>query len=236
MKRIVEKLISKIKGTEYKLGDDVTLSDITITLVQRAFMVLRGIICGLFFKKSGKLLFVGKRVKILCKRNISIGNASTIHDNCYINAMSRGGVLIGNKFTLGRGSTIECTGVIKTPGEFLRIGNNVGISQGAFISVRGPVVIGDDTIIGPNCTIIAENHVFNDIETPIRKQGVERKGIEIGKNCWLGANVTVLDGVHIGDGAIVAAGAVVNKNVNPNEIVGGIPAKLIKVRSGVNCI
>lgn len=61
-------------------------------------------------------------------------------------------------------------------------------------------------------------------------QGATRKGIEIGKDCWIGANATILDGVKIGDGCIVAAGAVVNRDVPSYTIVGGVPAKTIKNR------
>ena len=61
-------------------------------------------------------------------------------------------------------------------------------------------------------------------------QGATRKGVEIGKDCWIGANVCILDGVKIGDKCIVAAGAVVNKDVPSNSIVGGVPAKIIKMR------
>ena len=120
--------------------------------------------------------------------------------------------------------------MISDLGEKLIIGNNVGISPRAFITVRGTVRIGDDTIIGPNVTIIPENHNFSQIKVPIRLQGVSRKGVTIKNNVWVGSNVTILDGVTIGEGAVIAAGAVVTKDVQNFEIVGGIPAKRIKTR------
>ena len=64
----------------------------------------------------------------------------------------------------------------------------------------------------------------------IRLQGVKRTGIKIGKNCWIGAKVTILDGVTIGDGCIVAAGAVVNSSFPDNSVIGGVPARLLKQR------
>jgi acetyltransferase-like isoleucine patch superfamily enzyme len=66
---------------------------------------------------------------------------------------------------------------------------------------------------------------------PIRHQGVSRKGIKIGKNCWIGSKVTVLDGVTIGTGSIIAAGSVVTKSFPENSIIGGVPAKLLKTRT-----
>jgi acetyltransferase-like isoleucine patch superfamily enzyme len=60
---------------------------------------------------------------------------------------------------------------------------------------------------------------------------VNRKGIKIGKNCWIGSKVSILDGVQLGNGCIVAAGAVVTKSFPDNSIIGGVPAKLLKTRS-----
>jgi acetyltransferase-like isoleucine patch superfamily enzyme len=61
-----------------------------------------------------------------------------------------------------------------------------------------------------------------------REQGVTRKGIKIGRNCWIGSNVIITDGVNIGDNCVVAAGAVVTKSFPDNSLLGGVPAKLIK--------
>ncbi|PKL22027.1 MAG: acyltransferase [Spirochaetae bacterium HGW-Spirochaetae-4] len=230
MKMQIEKLICKIKGTVYHLDESLTTGQILVLLYERALMAMRGLFLKLRFKKTGKILFIGKRVKIKCGKNIIIGNGSTINDYCYINAMCRNVVVIGKQFSFGRNSTIECTGVISDLGESLTIGDNVGISQGAFISVRGSIKIGNDVIIGPAVTMISENHKSQEKEIIIRDQGTDRQGIIICNNCWIGANVTILDGVRIGTGAIIAAGAVVTKDIKDYEIVGGVPAKVIKIR------
>lgn len=230
MRKLIEKTISKIKGTTYEIDKEISSWQLLLLIIEKMFMSIRGFFIKIFFKHSGKLLFIGSNVKINNKKNIHIGNGCTINSCCYINALCREGVYIGDLFVLGRNSIIECTGVINQLGEKLIIGNNVGISSNAFISVRGTVTIGDDTIIGPKLTIISENHNFNDFNIPIRLQGTNRKGITIGKNCWIGANVTILDGVTIDDGAIIAAGAVVTNNVEKNSIVGGVPAKTIRYR------
>jgi acetyltransferase-like isoleucine patch superfamily enzyme len=72
--------------------------------------------------------------------------------------------------------------------------------------------------------------VADKLDEPIRLQGVTRKGIRIGNNCWIGSKVTILDGVTIGDGCILAAGTVVTKSFPANSIIGGVPAKIIKSR------
>lgn len=231
MRRFIEKKIAGTKGTDYHVDDSITTGQLFKFARNRFWMLLRGFFKKAKFKKTGKRIFVGRRVKIEFGKKITLGSVITINDSCCINGLCRGGVAIGNNFNLGRNSLITCTGVVSELGESLTIGNNVGISPNFVMFVRGSVEIGDDVIIGPNVTIVAENHSFNDLNTPIRLQGVTRKGIKIGNNCWIGAGATILDGVCIGDNSIVAAGAVVNKDVAPNSIVGGVPAKLIKERS-----
>jgi galactoside O-acetyltransferase len=90
----------------------------------------------------------------------------------------------------------------------------------------GDIFIGDDTMIGPNCTLATSIH---PVSPRLRKYKIQRnKQIHIGRNVWLGAGAIILPGVTIGENAVVAAGAVVTKDVAPNTIVGGNPAKFIK--------
>lgn len=230
MKKMVEQIISGIRHTEYHVDDNISSVELIGVLWDRFFMAFRGTFRKLGMKRSGKILFLGKRVSFRGKKNIEVGNGVTIQDNCMINAVCKGGVKIGNTCTIGKNAIIDCTGVLEELGESLMIGDNVGISPNFTVFVRGNVVIGNDTIIGPGVTIVAENHVADSLELPIRKQGTKRKGVTIGDDCWIGAGVTILDGVTIGDKAIVAAGAVVNKNVESGMIVGGVPAKIIRKR------
>ena len=230
MRRLIEKAICGTKGTDYHVDDNMKTRQLFSFAVGRFWMLFRGFFKKGKFQRVGKKFFVGKRVSIKYGKKIKIGKVATINDNCYINALCKDGVTIGDYFNLGRNSIIDCTGVISELGESLIIGNNVGISPNFVIFVRGKVEVGNDVIIGPNVTIISENHSFEKTDIPIRLQGVSRIGVRIGNNCWIGANVTILDGVEIGDNSIIAAAAVVNKNVEPNSIVGGVPAKLIRTR------
>ena len=92
------------------------------------------------------------------------------------------------------------------------------------------VNLGNNCLIGPNVVLAGENHVFDNKFTIIQSQGICSIGIVIKDNVWIGANATILDGVTIGKGSVIAAGAVVNKNVAPYSVVGGVPAKLLKKR------
>ena len=228
--RLINKVITKIKKEPYKIDDEIKYSTLLTIVRDKAFMVLRGIRHKILLKESKGVLFIGKKVKIREHKKIRIKGSATIEDGCFINALSKGGITIGNNFSLGRNSIIECTGVIRELGEELIIGDNVGIAANAFIAMRGKVTIGDNTIFGPGVSIHAENHNFSYLNTLIRKQGATRKGVTIGNDCWIGSKAVILDGVNIGNHVIVAAGAVVTKNVPDYAIVGGVPARIIKLR------
>ena len=230
--KLINKVITKIKKEPYEIDEAITLGTMFGIIFERGMMVLRGIVRKPFFKKSKGILFIGKRVKIKNKKKISFNGSATIEDGCFIEALSKSGMKVGNNFSLGKNSIIECTGVIRELGEELIIGDNVGIAANAFIAMRGKVEIGSNTIFGPNVSIHAENHNFSDIDKPIKLQGATRKGVKIGEDCWVGSKAVILDGVTIGSHSIIAAGAVVTKDVPEYSIVGGVPAKVIKSRKG----
>ncbi|MFT6338188.1 MAG: acetyltransferase-like isoleucine patch superfamily enzyme, partial [Halioglobus sp.] len=102
----------------------------------------------------------------------------------------------------------------------------------AYLGGGGTLEIGNDCIVGQYFSCHPENHNYSIIEVPIRMQGVTHQGIKIGNNCWIGSKATVLDGVEIGAGCIIAAGAVVTKSFPSNSIIAGVPAKMIKRRNG----
>ena len=109
-------------------------------------------------------------------------------------------------------------------GKHINIGKNVFINFDCTFLALGGITIEDDVLIGPKVSLITENHPLN----PEDRKGLIAKPILIKKNAWIGANVTILPGVTVGENAVIAAGAVVSKDVPDNTVVGGIPAKFIK--------
>lgn len=109
-------------------------------------------------------------------------------------------------------------------GQFISIGKNVFINHACSFLDLGGITIEDHVLIGPKVNLITENHPIN----PSERQNLLLKPIHIKRNAWIGAGATILPGVTIGENAVVAAGAVVSKDVADNTIVGGVPAKLIK--------
>ena len=230
IKNLVNRMIKKMGRVNYKIDSALRNVDILIELKIRFFQALRGTLIRPFLKKSKGVIFLGKQVKLRSKARINIGKSVTIGDYVEINALSKNGVSIGNNVSILKNTIIECTGVIRNIGEGLVIGDNVGIAQNCFIQVRGRVFIGDNVIFGPNVSIFSENHNFNNPDLPVSVQGETRKGVTIEEGVWIGTRATILDGVMIGKNSIIAAGRIVNRDVPPYSIVGGIPAKVIKYR------
>lgn len=109
-------------------------------------------------------------------------------------------------------------------GKNLHIAPRVFINAGCQFQDQGGIWIGEGCLIGPQVVFATLNHGF----APDDRQSLYHKPIHLGHNVWIGAHVTILQGVTIGDNAVVAAGAVVTKDVEANTIVGGVPAKFIK--------
>jgi len=112
-----------------------------------------------------------------------------------------------------------------TGGSNTRIGQRVFINQNCTIYDLGGIDIGDDVMIGPNVSLITSGHPLDPAE---RRSGVTASPIAIGRNVWIAANVTVIGGVTVGENSVIAAGAVVTRDVPPNTLAGGNPAKVIR--------
>lgn len=112
-------------------------------------------------------------------------------------------------------------------GKNIHVGKNVFINMGCKFQDQGGIYIGDGALIGHNVVLATLNHAMS----PKDRSSLIPAPIRIGKNVWIGSNSTVLPGVTIGDGAIVAAGAVVTRDVPENTVVGGVPAHIIRTIS-----
>ena len=110
-------------------------------------------------------------------------------------------------------------------GPGVSFGRDCFLNFGCTLLALGGITIGDGAFIGPHCVLATEYHP----EDPVHRHELLTKPIAIGRNAWLGANVTVLAGVTVGDNAIVAASSVVTKDVPPDTVVAGVPAKVVRM-------
>jgi len=231
LNRMFSRLVSKLKKREYLIDETIQGTELIGIVWERFCMLIRGLFKKCFFRNAGRVFFCGRHCVLKSKGKISVGSGVTIHQGCRINALSKQGIRMGDNVNIGPECILECSGVITELGEGIVIEDNVGISARTFIGARADVFIGHDTIIGPYCSIHAENHIFSDPDTPIRMQPCSRKGVHIGPDCWIGAKATILDGVTIGQGCVIAAGAVVTKSLPDYAVAAGVPARIIKYRN-----
>ena len=149
---------------------------------------------------DGRCSFGSKRIRQLCGK--------LILDHC------------GKNVNIERGAQFSSA---------VSLGDNSGIGVNAVISSH--VTIGNDVMMGPDCMIFTANHSMERNGIPMCRQGhYGCDPVVIGNDVWIGARVIILPGVHVGDGAVIGAGSVVTKDVAPYSIVGGNPAKLIRMR------
>ena len=130
------------------------------------------------------------------------------------------------KFSLGDYSVVESYSCINNAVGDVIIGDHTRV--GLHNTVIGPVTIGNHVNLAQGITVTALNHNFTDHHLRIDEQGVSTTPVTIGHDIWIGANAVILPGVTIGDHSVVAAGAVVTKDVPPHTLVAGVPAKIIK--------
>jgi len=129
-------------------------------------------------------------------------------------------------FRLGRHSVIESYCCINNAVGDITIGHHTRI--GIHNTIIGPVSIGSHVNLAQGIVVTALNHQFLDASKRIDQQGITTRAVVIGDDVWIGANAVVLPGVTVGSHSVVAAGAVVTKDVPPHTVVGGVPAKVIK--------
>lgn len=168
---------------------------------------------------------IAPAVELLGTQTIYLGSGVKIWQRVTLNAWTAGSVIrLGDDAVLDRGIYLQSLG-----GE-ISIGKNTYV--GPYVCMAGPgdVKIGDNCLIASHTALYANNHNFDDPDTPINQQSLSSKGISIGNDCWLGSGVKVMDGISIGDGCVVGAGAVVTKDLAPYSIAVGVPAKVTGTR------
>jgi acetyltransferase-like isoleucine patch superfamily enzyme len=186
----------------------------------------------IFFKKSGGLVLVGQNASIRYAHYLTAGKDLIIEDGAEVNCLSKQGIVLGNRVTIGKNAIIRPSNIYGGAiGEGLIVGDNSNIGPGAYIGCSGLITIGKNVMMSPGVSLYAENHNFSDTSLPMKDQGVTVSFVVIEDDCWIASNSTILAGVTIGKGSVVAAGSVVTKNVPPYSVVAGSPATVIKSRN-----
>jgi acetyltransferase-like isoleucine patch superfamily enzyme len=228
LKPLIDQVLLRIRPGK-RIAGEVGDLDLMFYLAEQCANLLRGI--GLSLRcKCTTPCFVGRHVRVRFARHVEIGRYASIGDGAILSGLGSDGLRIGTRTNVGAYCRLIVGTDIARPGNYIRIGDHCGIGEYSSVGGSGGVSIGKNTIIGQYFSAHPENHNFADVTRPIRDQGTTRKPIEIEDDCWLGARVTVLGGVTIGRGSVVAAGAVVTRDVPPYSVVAGIPARVVGSR------
>jgi acetyltransferase-like isoleucine patch superfamily enzyme len=174
-------------------------------------------------RAAARLWLLNRRAGVRIARPVFISRTSRIE-------LHPDGYSPGGTVAIGPGARIS-EGVILAPyGGSITIGRDVYLGPYTVLYGHGGLTIGDDVLIAAHVTIIPSNHGFASLAQPIRRQQPSASGIAIGDDVWIGAGARILDGVSIGAGSIVGAGAVVTKSIPPQSIALGVPAKVAGTR------
>lgn len=174
----------------------------------------------------GQHTFVSPRGKLSIARGgrIECGDHTRLLTGFHLEAYEGATIVIGSRV-----HCCERLQIVALPGSRVEIADDCWLNHDIAILAREEVKIGNGCLFGPHCYMSDHNHGIAR-QAPIRSQGYDVAPIAIGPDCWLGIGATVLKGTNIGEGAVIAARAVVNKEVPAFEIWGGLPARRIGVR------
>ena len=192
-----------------------------------AGLVLRKKLYRSLFGSVGRNVIFGKSITIRHPHKIHIGDNVIIDDYAVLDAKgsSNEGITIGNDAMIGRNTVISCKN-----GD-ITIGDNTNIAMNCFIQSGKTVEIGKNVLFAPYSYVIGGgDHEIGRTDIPIIAQGQIIKGIKIHDNCWIGADVKILDGVVVHRDAVIGAGSVVTKSVSEFAIALGVPAKEKRMR------
>jgi acetyltransferase-like isoleucine patch superfamily enzyme len=238
----VQKKLTDVKESSLKryldfvVGKGSILSLVKYELITSIFGPIPGAI-GLFARRylfryllgtAGNNITFGRNITIRHPKKIRIGDNTVIDDYAVLDAKGAEGtnITIGNDVIFGRNTTLSCKG------GRISIGNNTNIGINTAIYSGSNVTIGSNALLAASCYIFGDGaHRSDRTDIPIIQQGQEESlGIVIEDGAWLGAGVTILDGVTIGRDSIIGAGAVVTNSIPPFSIALGMPAKVVKSR------
>jgi acetyltransferase-like isoleucine patch superfamily enzyme len=191
-------------------------------------VVIRRYLYRLIFSRQGKALCVQEGVDIVGAKSIEVGDRVTIKRDVGLNGhVPQSKICLKDEVLLNRGVDIKTT---RKDACTIEIGEKTTIGPYTCIVGPGHIKIGASCLIASHGGIYASQHIFADPNRSIQSQGVSYEGIVIEDDCWLGTGVKVLDGVTIGRGSVIGAGAVVTTDIPAYSIAVGVPARVISSR------
>jgi len=193
-------------------------------------LILRRIFYPLIIKKVGKGVAFGHHITLRHPHRITIGDNSFVDDYAVLDAKTEEdlGISISGNVIVGRNTILSCKGGTIWLDEYANVSSNCTLLS------ETKIYIGKYAFLAGHCYLVAGgNHSFDRIDIPIMHQpSMAKGGIIVGDDCWLGASTVLLDGVSLGKGCVIGAGAVVTKSLSSYSVAVGIPARMVRDRRG----
>lgn len=191
-------------------------------------LVFRFVLYRPLFSRGSRSAYVENGVELFHMDNIRTGPSVYIDRLARVHA-SAAAIEIGRGTRVMRGAFLTSYASNARPGEGVVTGANCWIGDHAVLSGgQGGVFLGDNVLIAAHSVVVCGNHDFEKYDAATLDQAYTGRPIRIGNDVWIGTHVTILGGVNVGDHAVIAAGAVVNGDVEPYTVVGGVPARVLK--------
>jgi len=188
---------------------------------------LKKLFIKLLIKINSKIILINGKLNFW---KVKFDEHISLDDNVFISPTATIESRFGGKIKIEKNTEILDDVKILTYGGNIKIGSNCSINAGTIIYGHGNTLIGNDVLIAGGCMLIPANHRFKNIDIKISNQGLELSPIIIEDNVWIAHGCSILSGVTIRKGTVVAAGSVVNKSFPEFSVIGGVPAKLLKSR------
>lgn len=187
---------------------------------------LRAVAYKLMMKTEG-LVAIENGVALTRTEDISLGRSVYLDRGVHLDG-GPGGLHIGEGSWVMGGCRLHVFNFRQIPHAGIRIGRRVFLGEETLMRGSGGIHIGDNVLVGPRVQVLAVNHVVADVSRPIMDQGITAVGIRIEDDAWIGAGAIVLDGVTIGRGSCIGAGAVVTTSIPPHSLAVGTPARVVR--------
>lgn len=218
---MIADLVRRLTGRDYTVAP----GDLGYMLAKGGKPMLRGLLWSVLRLRRWNGLMLGPNIQWVMAGRICMGRGVLIGGMSYVDGSARHGIILADRVTIREHAWIQGRSGLNDPAEGLWIGERAYIGPRAVIGIGGPIRIGARVQAGAGLTITAEAHRADETGSFVSGH-TERRGIAIGDRCWLGNNVSILDGVEIGADCVIGANSLVTRSIPAGSVAYGVPARI----------
>lgn len=213
-------LVRLLTGRDYTVAP----GDLGYMLAKGGKPMLRGLLWSVLRLRRWNGLMLGPNIQWVMAGRIRMGRGVLIGGMSYVDGSARRGIVLADRVTIREHAWIQGRSGLNDPADGLWIGERAYIGPRAVIGIGGPIRIGAGVQAGAGLTITAEAHRADETGSFVSGH-TERRGVAIGDGCWLGNNVSILDGVEIGADCVIGANSLVTRSIPAGSVAYGVPAR-----------